>query len=80
MTLSMLSLADYAFNTYGEIVACWLQDIVLAGQIVHYRCAQCLPACSAWQACMGLKLAMQHGATHCAAPTMSGCHAAASLE
>ncbi|KAK9800256.1 hypothetical protein WJX73_008298 [Symbiochloris irregularis] len=27
---------NYAFNTYGEIVACWLQDIVLAGQIVHY--------------------------------------------
>ena len=29
--------AGYAFSTYGEIVACWLQDIVLALLIVRFK-------------------------------------------
>ena len=27
----------YAFNTFGEVVACWFQDIVLAFLIVKYK-------------------------------------------
>lgn len=27
----------YPFSSYGEIVACWIQDIALVGLVLHYR-------------------------------------------
>ena len=28
----------YPFNTYGEVLACWLQDIILVGLIFRSVC------------------------------------------
>lgn len=36
-----LGCAGYAFSTYGEIVACWVQDIVLALLIVRFKWVMC---------------------------------------
>jgi hypothetical protein len=35
-TFSVLRPAGYAFSTYGEVAACWVQDIVLVGLIARH--------------------------------------------
>ena len=31
--------AGYPFSTFGEIVACWVQDVMLVALVLFYRCA-----------------------------------------
>ena len=34
----VVSCAGYPFSSYGEVVACWLQDVVIVGLIVRFKC------------------------------------------